>query len=68
MASIISNIVDMVGYFGDAAGAFPTSVILLLAGALFIVGSSAVLGYLTLGAVVDLLTPENVGRPPAQRQ
>jgi hypothetical protein len=67
MASIIQNLVDMVGYFSDAAFAFPTSILLLAMGALLVAGSSLVFAYLTAGAVVDLFIPESAGRPPQQR-
>lgn len=67
MASIIQNVIDMAGYFQDAATAFPTSVILLLMGTLLIVGSSLVMAYLTAGAVVDFIIPESLGRRPPQR-
>ena len=42
MASIIQNVVDMIGYFTDAALAFPTSIILLAVGFIFVTGSSLV--------------------------
>ena len=38
MASIIQNVVDMIGYFTDAALAFPTSIILLAVGFVFVAG------------------------------
>jgi hypothetical protein len=68
MASIIQNVVDMIGYFTDAALAFPTSIILLTVGFVLVTGSSLVLGYLALGAAIDFIVPESTGRPPAQRQ
>ncbi|WP_137283987.1 hypothetical protein [Halorussus salinisoli] len=67
MASIIQDVVDMVGYFTDAAFAFPTSILLLAVGFVLVVGSSLVMAYLTAGAVVDLITPESLGRRPQQR-
>ena len=68
MASIIQNVVDMIGYFTDAALAFPTSIILLAVGFIFVTGSSLVLAYLTAGAVIDAIVPESAGKLPAQRQ
>lgn len=67
MASIIQNVVDMVGYFTDAATAFPTSVVLLAIGFVLVVAPSLMMAYLTAGAVVDAIIPENLGRPPQQR-
>ncbi|MFC7081545.1 hypothetical protein [Halorussus caseinilyticus] len=67
MAGIIQNIVDMIGYFADAATAFPTSILLLATGFVLITGSSLVLAYLTAGAAIDLITPESAGRRPQQR-
>ena len=67
MASIIQNFVDMVGFIGDAALSFPTSILLVVIGAVLIIGSSLVMAYLGLGAALDLLTPDTLGRPPQQR-
>lgn len=67
MAGIIQNLVDMVGYFTDAALAFPTSIIMLAMGFVLVTGSVLVFAYLTAGAVVDLFIPESAGRPPRQR-
>ena len=68
MAGIIQNIVDMVGFFADAAKAFPLSVLLLAMGFVLVTGSVVVFGYLTAGAVFDWLIPERAARPPAQRR
>ena len=67
MASIIQNFVDMAGYFVDVAFAFPSSILLVAMGFVLITFSSLVMAYLTAGAVVDLLTPESLGRTPQQR-
>lgn len=67
MVNIVQDVVDMVGYFGDAATSFPTSILLVLVGGLFILGSSLVMAYLTAGAVVDFILPESLGRRPPQR-
>lgn len=42
----------------------PLSVISLLVGAVFVGVSSAVLGYLALGAAADAVVPERLGEPP----
>ena len=67
MASIIQNVLDMIGYIGDAALSFPTSILLVLTGFVLITGSVLVFAYLTAGAVVDLLIPDSLGQPPQQR-
>ena len=67
MVNVIQNVLDMFGYFGDAAGAFPLSSLLLLFGFLFIAFSSLFLGYLALGAAVDFILPDSLGRRPPQR-
>ena len=46
----------------------PLSVVSLLFGALFVLAASGVLGYLTLGALVDAVVPENVGQPPRRER
>ncbi|WP_135826888.1 hypothetical protein [Halorussus ruber] len=68
MASIIQNIVDMVGYFSDAAFAFPTSILLMAMGFILVTGSVLVFAYLTAGAVLDLFIPETAGRRPPQQR
>ncbi|WP_135533799.1 hypothetical protein [Halostella pelagica] len=67
MVSIIENVTEMVDLFGNVATFGPASAVLLAIGALLIIGSSAVLGYLTAGAFVDLLIPESLGRSPPQQ-
>lgn len=67
MANIIQNILDMIGYFGDAAVSFPSSILLLLMGGALIVFSSLVLGYLAAGAAVDYVIPESLGRTPPRQ-
>lgn len=67
MVNVIQDVLDMAGYIGDAATAFPTSALLVAVGTLLIAGSSLVLAYLAAGAAVDSLLPESIGRPPQQR-
>jgi hypothetical protein len=67
MVNPIQDLIDMATLIGDVAANGPISALLVFLGALFVVFSSAVMAYLTAGAVVDLLIPENVGRPPTQR-
>ena len=67
MANIIQNVVDMIGYFGDAATSFPSSILLLLMGGALILFSSLVLGYLAAGAAVDYVIPDSIGRTPPRQ-
>jgi len=50
MQTLVDNVVSH--FTGD-----PFALVLALLGALFVGGASAAFGYLTLGAVADLLTP-----------
>ncbi|WP_135829306.1 hypothetical protein [Halorussus halobius] len=67
MVNLIQDVLDMAGYIGDAATAFPTSALLVAVGAVLIAGASLALAYFAAGAVVDSLLPESIGRPPQQR-
>lgn len=62
MAGIVESLLEMNRLFARAASTDPLTALLLLAGTLLIVFSVAVLGYLTLGAVVDLLIPSTSRR------
>jgi hypothetical protein len=67
MVSIIENVTEMVDLFANVATIGPVSAVLLAIGALLVIGSSAVIGYLAAGAFVDLLIPESLGRSPPQQ-
>ena len=54
---ILEDIVAMNEYMLDVATADGLAGPLVLIGTVLIVGSVAALGYLTLGAIVDLVTP-----------
>lgn len=60
---LIQSIIDMPGEFADVATADPLSAVLVAIGGLLTFAAMAVFGGLTLGAVVDLLTPETSGPP-----
>lgn len=62
MATIASQLSELADLFSGVAGVDPLSTLLLVLGAVLIVGSSAVLGFLALGAAVDLVVPDRVGR------
>ena len=51
-------------HFESALTVDPLSAILVVVGQLIIGVSVLALGYLTLGAVIDLLTPESFGQAP----
>lgn len=60
ISKIIDSIVDMPGEFADVAAQGPAEGLLLAFGALFVVVPSLALGYLALGAGIDLLTPSKI--------
>lgn len=68
---LIDSIIEMPGRFVDVitagGGIQPVSVALIAFGALFIAASVGAFGYVTLGALVDLVTPE-ISREPPNRE
>lgn len=62
MASPLAPLGELGSLFAGIAGTDPISTVLLALGGLLTVGSVAVLGYLALGAAVDLLVPEGTGQ------
>lgn len=62
MATLGSQLSELANLFSGVAGVDPLSALLLALGAVLVVGSSAVLGYLALGAAVDLVIPDRVGQ------
>ncbi len=69
LGELIDSIVSMPGEFLDVVTVDPLSALLVLVGGLLIGVSVAVMGYLTLGAAVDLITPDvgSRGQPRADR-
>ncbi|WP_132058003.1 hypothetical protein [Halorussus amylolyticus] len=67
MVNLIQNVLDMISLFTDVALNGPLPAILLAFGTLFVAVSVAAFGYLTLGAVVDFILPESLGRKPPQQ-
>jgi hypothetical protein len=65
---LVDSIIDMPGRFADvvtAGGSIqPVAVALVALGGLFIAASVGAFGYLTLGALLDLVTPEISRKPP----
>ncbi|PSP95025.1 hypothetical protein BRC91_03190 [Halobacteriales archaeon QS_4_62_28] len=61
---LLDSIVSFPDRFIDIALSDPLSALLIAFGALFVGASSAVFGYLTLGAAVDLIIPDVSGRQP----
>ena len=64
MASILDNLLEMSRIFTEAATSDPITAFLLALGTLLFVVSFGVFGYLTLGGVVDLFTPNSSRAPP----
>jgi hypothetical protein len=61
---LVQSIIDMPGRFIDIALADPISAILILIGATFVGLSSAVFGYLSLGAFLSLFSGAGGRQPP----
>ena len=57
MASLLAQIIEVATLFGGVAAADPLSALLLLLGAVITGGTVAALGYLALGAAVELVSP-----------
>ncbi len=66
MVDLIGNVTTMINEFTNIALSDPLSAILILFGSLFVGGSVLAFTYLTLGAIVDLVTPE-VSEGPARQ-
>ena len=61
---LLDSIISFPDRFIDIALSDPLSALLIAFGALFVGASSAVFGYLTLGAAVDLIMPDVSGQQP----
>ncbi|MFC6975330.1 hypothetical protein ACFQL1_12810 [Halomicroarcula sp. GCM10025709] len=61
---LVQSIIDMPGKFIDIALADPISAILILIGATLVGLSSAVFGYLSLGAFLSLFSGAGGRQPP----
>jgi urea transporter len=61
---LVQSIIDMPGRFIDIALTDPISAVLILIGAALVGVSSAVFGYLSLGAAFSLVTRPGSGRSP----
>lgn len=68
MQSLVTEFVDSVlampREFGTVVAGGPVEALLVLIGALLVAVSMGVFGYLTLGALVDLVTPDLSARTP----
>lgn len=62
MQSIVSQLTELGSLFAGIAGVDPVSVAMLALGAVLTLGTVAVFGYLALGAAVDLVIPDRIGR------
>ena len=68
MVWIIDNLVTAGDLFGEVARTDPLSAILLALGALLIVFSTAVFGYLALGGALEPLVPEHLNHPARRKR
>lgn len=66
LGDLIDSVVSMPGEFATVATNDPLAAVLLALGTVLIAFSMGVFGYLTLGALVDLLTPDVGGHGPPQ--
>jgi len=64
----ISDVLDAVTYFVDAATVDPLSAILVALGNLLFAVTFLFFGYLVLGSLVDFVIPESPGRAPPRRE
>lgn len=66
VSRLVESVLEMPVRFADIAAHDPLSAVLLVIGALLVGVSSAVFGFLVVGAGVDLVTPDSGGRtyPP----
>ena len=69
LSELLESVQSIGPEFVDVATRDPLAGILVLFGGLFVLVAVGVLGVLTLGAVVDLVTPSRSGRthPPGAR-
>ena len=68
LVELIQSIIDMPGRFIEIALFDPLSAILILIGAVFVGVSSAVFGYLTVGAAVSLVMRPGSGQSPPPQE
>ena len=66
LVQLVQSIVDMPGKFIDIALFDPLSAVLILIGAVLVGVSSAVFGYLSIGALFSLVIRPGSGRSPPQ--
>ncbi|WP_324756378.1 hypothetical protein [Haloarcula montana] len=64
LSQLVQSVIDMPGKFIDIALGDPISAILILIGATFVGLSSAVFGYLSIGAVLSLFSGAGGRQPP----
>jgi hypothetical protein len=57
IGDLVASVLELPGAFGAVAANDPLSAVLLVVGLVFLGLSSGTIGYLALGAVVDLVTP-----------
>lgn len=64
LTQLVDSIAEMGPAFLDVATRDPISAVLVAFGALFVFASVGAFGALTVGALVDAITPSRLGREP----
>jgi hypothetical protein len=67
-AELVQSLIEMPGRFADVAAHDPLNPVLMLFGVLFVAGSVGMLGYLTLGALVEFFIGGIATEPPREAQ
>lgn len=68
VTELFGSAVDMVGEFGQVASVDPLTAVLLVVGAVLVLFPVAVMGFLSLGALADLVTRDSPGRAHPPRE
>jgi hypothetical protein len=64
---LLGNAAELVRLLSDVAVANPISAVLVALGVILFAFSFGLFGYLTAGAFLSTIIPENIGRTPSQR-
>lgn len=68
VTELFRSAIDMVGEFGQVASVDPLTAVLLVVGAVLVLFPVAVMGFLSLGALADLVTRDSPGRAHPPRE
>lgn len=67
-SQLVDSLIQMPGHFADVAAHDPVSAVLIAIGALLTALPVLALGYLTLGAVISVLSVESAPKSPPEVQ